>query len=287
MNELFLQKIEDAQKGRRARGMDIMGALVRTAYGDRAESAQHSSAAQKDETGRSRSLSDSDILGNAFVMILAGHETTANAIHFTLAELAMNGTAQRRVRNEVRSIFSDTPPETWDYESSINKLLGGFTGAVLNEQLRLMPPVTAIPKSVPKDHDQIISIDGKRVRLPAGSHINLCTIGVHRNRKYWPSQPSALSDRLDDLDDFKPDRWFTRNDKNVKQQTELSTGSGDEETGDFTGPVRIFDAQPISKYFHCWLAPSVVHGFHFQTSRKALTYFKCLCRPCIQNCSVR
>jgi cytochrome P450 len=152
-----------------------------------------------------------------------------------LTELAINGAAQRQVQDEVRLIFGDTTPKTWDYESSINKLLGGFTGAVLNEQLRPMPPVTAIPKRVPKSHDQTISLDGNSITLPAGAHINLCTIGVHRNPKYWPTEPSKISNRPDDLDDFKPERWFLKNSDDSKRLSSVSIGSTDDEFEGFTG----------------------------------------------------
>ena len=51
----------------------------------------HAEAAQK------QTLSDSDIFGNAFVFMLAGHETIANALHFPLVLLALNWKIQRRL----------------------------------------------------------------------------------------------------------------------------------------------------------------------------------------------
>ena len=234
MNEMFSQKVLEAQAHRPARGMDIMGSLVKAAYGEKPQNKQPLISAKEVIPGTESNLSDSDILGNAFVMILAGHETTANSIHFTLNELAMNGTAQHQVQNEVASIFGDTPPETWDYDSNINKLLGGYTGAVLNEQLRLMPPVIAIPKHVPKSYDQTISLDGTTVILPAGTHINLCTTGAHRNPKYWPTRPSTISNRPDDLDDFKPERWFLKSSDDDKRLSHISVGSADDELEGFT-----------------------------------------------------
>lgn len=238
MNELFLEKVEEARGGRlrQSTGMDLMGSLVKTAYGDASDvGSSKSGLPNKGITAKKPVLSDSDILGNAFVMILAGHETTANSIHFSLIELALNGSAQRKVQKEVQSIFGDTPPETWDYEPSINNLLGGYVGAVLNEQLRLMPPIIAIPKSVPKAQDQIISLDGKKVTLPAGAQIGLCTIGVHRNKKYWPTQASTVTHRLDDLDDFKPERWLFKIVDGEKHAEEIITDSEEDDCGGYTG----------------------------------------------------
>ncbi|KAG9239645.1 cytochrome P450 monooxygenase-like protein [Amylocarpus encephaloides] len=222
MNQIFAQKVSEAKAGRRSEGMDIMGSLVRSSYG-------------KGESGKAILL-DSDILGNAFLMIVAGHETTANSIHFSLVELAINPKPQRLAQKEVQNIFGDEPPEKWDYESSINSLLGGILGAVLNEELRLMPPVIAIPKSVTSDKDQELIVDGKKFTMPAGSRIALNTVGTQRNPRYWPSQPSVVSDRKDDLNDFRPERWLTKPGSDGKLPLDSAEDSDDDDDfGGFTG----------------------------------------------------
>jgi cytochrome P450 len=83
MNELFSQKVVGARTDQHARGMDIMGSLVKTAYGEKSENQRSLNPAEKGVIGKEQVLSDSDILGNAFVMILAGYGTTANSIPFT------------------------------------------------------------------------------------------------------------------------------------------------------------------------------------------------------------
>lgn len=182
-------------------------------------------------------LSQTDILGNAFVMIIAGHETTANSVHFALMMLAMAPASQRRLQREVESIFENTPPEDWDYDICINKCLGGMIGAVLNEELRLMPPVTSIPKSVRKDQDQTIIIEGKKHVLPKGAFVNINTVGAHRNPKYWPSRgPSKISGLPNDLDDFIPERWLVKDGTRSGIDTPNRSDSGAEEDfGGFTG----------------------------------------------------
>lgn len=229
MKELFAQKVEQAQKGDSSQeGMDIMGALVRSSYGDSAL------AQKKKQGGDAQLLSDSDIRGNAFVMLLAGHETTANALHFSLVEVAIRPRFQRLMHKEIESIFGDTPPEQWDYESSINSLLGSVIGAVFNEQLRVMPPVVQIPKSVTKDQDQVIEIDGRMVTLPKNAAIMICTVSSHRNPRSWPSRPSPITGKENDLDDFNPERWLEQGVPNTN--TENANDSTDlDEFGGFTG----------------------------------------------------
>lgn len=229
MNEMFATKIEEAREGVVTEGMDIMGTLVRSSYGE--NGSRTLDQAEKDKV-KPHVLSDSDILGNAFVMILAGHETTANSIHFSLIELAINPKSQRDLQDEVSNLFGNTPPETWEYDASMNALLGGMCGAVLNEQLRLMPPVIAIPKHVTRHSDQSITVDGKKYTFPAGSKVWFATPNVHRNPRYWPTRPSTVSERDDDLNDFKPERWLVTS-KDAGDSG--SENTSDDEFGGFTG----------------------------------------------------
>jgi hypothetical protein len=92
----------------------------------------------------------------------------------------------------------------------LNVLLGGMVGAVLNEQLRIMPPVVTIPKQVSKHHEQVIVVEGKRYTLPAGAQSSLNMVGTHRNPKYWPTQTSKVTDNAHDLNDFRPERSLVK-----------------------------------------------------------------------------
>lgn len=235
MNELFAQKAQDAVDGKYSEGMDIMGTLVKSSYGPSSlqGSTKGSTSRVEKDKAKKVALSDSEILGNAFVMLVAGHETTANSVHFSLVELAMAPKSQRDVQEEVQRIFSDESPETWDYDTNINALLGGILGATLNEQLRVMPSVVNIPKSVGRGHDQTIFIDGKKITLPAGAHINLNTVGLHRNPRYWPTEPSNITTDQNDLNDFKPERWLTK--RVVKDDSATDSSGEDDDFGGFTG----------------------------------------------------
>ena len=101
MNEPFAQKVEEARQGERSEEMDIMGSLVRSSNGEK-ESTRKSSLGkgEKEEVDKPL-LSDSDILSYAFVMTVAGHETTANTIHSALMKIATNPRSQRLLQKEV------------------------------------------------------------------------------------------------------------------------------------------------------------------------------------------
>lgn len=202
MDEFLQDKISQVKSGEQEKeGMDIMGQLVRSKYG-------------KGKDGSS--LSDRDILGNAFIMIIAGHETTAGTLHFAMIELATNPHAQRAVQRDIDAIFGDTDPATWNYEQNINPLLASHVGATMNETLRLMPAVIEVPKHLVED--QAITLDGTKHVLPAGLIVSLCAVCVQRSPRYWPTQPSRIVPGASDVRDFEPERWY---------RTAAAGGSGD------------------------------------------------------------
>ncbi|KAK6951166.1 hypothetical protein Daesc_007697 [Daldinia eschscholtzii] len=229
LNEFLHEKIEDVQKGNKAeQGLDIMGSLVRTSYGDVA--ADGSTSKKGSNVAR---LTDSEIIGNAFVNIVAGHETTANVLHFTLAHLATSPASQRRLQRDIDNIFGNTDPETWDYEACLNPLLGSMVGAVINETLRLLPPVVDIPKMVTPAQEQSVSIDGVGHVLPRETAIGLVTVAAQRNPRYWPTKPSKITGAETDVDDFVPERWFQTD--SSKSGSTAVEGEDTEDFGGYTG----------------------------------------------------
>lgn len=68
-------------------GLDLMAALV------------------KNSVGKADGLSESEIMGNSFVMFLAGHETAANTIHFCILFLAIRPDLQQRLQGK-KPIFT-------------------------------------------------------------------------------------------------------------------------------------------------------------------------------------
>lgn len=221
MDEFLRDKIAEVRRGDQPKdSMDLMGQLVRTKYG-------------KSAGDGGSELSDSDIIGNAFIITVAGHETSANVMHFSFVELANNPAAQRAVQKDIDEICGrNSDPATWSFESVINPMLASHLGASMNESLRLVPPVPEIPKHVAtRFGDQVVTIDGEKHTLPAGMNLSISAVAVHRNPRYWPSRPSRVRPGEDDIDDFDPERWFRSSDS-AKDEAE----DGDtEDYGGFTG----------------------------------------------------
>ncbi|KAI1091330.1 cytochrome P450 [Rostrohypoxylon terebratum] len=223
LNEFLQDKIEDVKNGdSMEQGMDIMGALVRTSYGESPKKASQITR-----------LSDSEIIGNAFINIVAGHETTANILHFAIIELATNPASQRRLQRDIDNILGDADPRTWDYDAKLNPLLGSMVGASINETLRLVPPVVDIPKKIISPQGQSLIIEGTRYPLPQNTVIGLVVVASQRSPRYWPTNPSKITDSETDLDDFIPERWFQTESTKVSSAT--VEGADTEDFGGYVG----------------------------------------------------
>jgi len=132
-------------------------------------------------------LKDSEITGNMFVFIIAGHETTAHTLMFALNRLSISPDILKKLQKEADDVCGDNLPKYEDY----SKLT--YTMCVIQETLRMYPPVTSIPKITRKDQ----TLMNGKYSFPAGSEVNLNTIGVHYNSTIWG----------DDVNKYNPDRW--------------------------------------------------------------------------------
>src|SRR5207253_6454198 len=93
-------------------------------------------AARDPETGES--FSDEQLADQVATMILAGHETTATALFWSLYLLALDPATQNELAAEVQGASIDGAPD-------IERLK--FTRAVVDETMRLYPPAFLIARA--------------------------------------------------------------------------------------------------------------------------------------------
>jgi cytochrome P450 len=115
----------------------------------------------------------------AFVMLLAGYETTANALAFTLYLLAANQNEQLRLCEEVDAFGCDKVPSYDDLERL------PYVEACLKEALRLYPPAPTHIREAARD----MTIGGYHVRK--GQWLGVAVYSMHRNPNYWKVRLSA------------------------------------------------------------------------------------------------
>jgi cytochrome P450 len=59
----------------------------------------------------SRNMSPQEVMGNAFIFLFAGHETTANTLHYSLILLAQHPEIQRILLDEIDSVYEQAAQE--------------------------------------------------------------------------------------------------------------------------------------------------------------------------------
>lgn len=167
-------------------------------------------------------MTKQEVIGNSWILLFAGHETSGNTIHYSLLFLAIALDSQARLQADVDSIVGSRPPSDWTYETDMGRLYQSMVGATMNETLRIMPPIIDIPKITRTQ--QSLTFDGKTITVPTNTFIHLSVVGVHRNPRYWPHSPSKISSKTHDLDDFVPERWLPSSSaKNSAQGSRPST----------------------------------------------------------------
>jgi len=58
----------------------------------------------------------------------------------------MAPTTQRLLQADLDRIVGSSDPSTWTYRDTLGKLYNSLVGAVMLEELRLIPPVIDVPK---------------------------------------------------------------------------------------------------------------------------------------------
>src|SRR5581483_6276221 len=92
----------------------------------------------EDRTG----MSDRLLRDQVMTMILAGHETTANALAWTFYLLSKNPAVERRARAEVASVLGEREA-TFEDTHQLR-----YVHAVIEEAMRLYPPVWSLARNV-------------------------------------------------------------------------------------------------------------------------------------------
>ena len=155
---------------------EVVTAIIRERRGDAADRGDLLSMlvqARDEETGEQ--MSDDQLRSEVLNFLLAGYETTATALTWTWYLLASHAPIRQRVREEVNTVIGDRLPNAADAPHL------QLTRAVIQESLRLYPPVWAIPRRAVADDEM------GGFRIPAGSTVVLCPFITHRHPAFWES----------------------------------------------------------------------------------------------------
>ena len=138
----------------------------------------------QDSDGDGSGMSDKQVRDEALTLLLAGHETTANALSWCWYLLGQNPEVEAQFHAEIDSVLAGQAPSFDD----VPRL--PYTTGVFAEALRLYPPAWAIGRKAIAEYKI-----GEYV-LPAGSIVLTSPWVVHRDARWFPEP-----------EQFDPLRW--------------------------------------------------------------------------------
>jgi cytochrome P450 len=186
LDEVIFRLIRERREGGEDRG-DLLSMLV----------------AARDEEDPARRMDDRQVRDEAMTIFLAGHETTANALAWSLYLLAGHPAAYDRLLEEVDAALGDRPPALAD----LSRL--PYTLAVLKESMRLYPPAFMVGRRALRD----VTLGGHRVPRKTILLVNI--YGMHHS-----------ADHFHNPDAFDPGRFLGEAEKRIPRGAYLPFGAG-------------------------------------------------------------
>jgi cytochrome P450 len=148
-------------------------------------------------------LTDLEIRDQSMTLMLAGHETTANALSWTIYHLAKNPEARARVEQEIDAAVGMRRVTTDDLKNL------PLTLQAIKEAMRLHPPAYVIGRQATRD----VTLGG--VKVPEGRVVLLNIAGIHRRADIFEN-PNA----------FDLDRLSVEREKKLPQLAYMPFGAG-------------------------------------------------------------
>ncbi|WP_414619833.1 cytochrome P450 [Calothrix sp. CCY 0018] len=156
----------------------------------------------RDEDDNSQ-MSDRQLRDEVATLMLAGHETTANALSWTWMLLAQNPQVEAKLWDELKSVLGGRLPTIEDLPQL------QYTNMVIKESMRLYPPVALFGREAVEDYQ----LDG--YEIPSGCVVMLSQWVMHRHPKYF-----------DNSEEFIPERWQNDLEKRLPRGVYIPFGDG-------------------------------------------------------------
>jgi cytochrome P450 len=148
-------------------------------------------------------MSDELVLSESMQLLVAGHETSSNALSWLLYLLSSRPDCVDRVRQEFDSVLGERPLSY----SDVPKF--EFTTQVILEALRLYPPFWMVDRMALAD-DRAADLN-----IPRGSTVVVFIYGAHHSPQYWQNPES-----------FDPERFSKTKEKLHTPFAHLPFGAG-------------------------------------------------------------
>jgi cytochrome P450 len=186
----YVQGMIDERRGHLGREADLLSRLL-----DARDDAHGEHAA---------TMSDRQVRDEILTLFVAGHETTAAGLAWTLYYLCRSPEVYAAVEREIDAACGeDAAPDA----STLPQL--DLTLRAFKEALRLAPPVYMFGR----DTTEPLTLCG--YELPRRTNVMFCPYALHHNAQYWP-----------DPERFDPDRFLPANEAARSRYAYLPFGAG-------------------------------------------------------------
>lgn len=173
-NNSIIKEIIEERKASEEEVNDLLNMLLETRYEDTGEG-----------------MSVEQLIDEIKVLFIAGHETSANALTFTLHLLGRNPDVQQKIFDEIIELELQTD----NVIEQLQKMV--YTNAVLNESMRLYPPAWITDRQ--NLEDDVLA----KFKIKKDTLIGVSFYELHRNPKYWTNPDEFIPERF--LGDQKKD----------------------------------------------------------------------------------
>ncbi|QPC82933.1 cytochrome P450 [Phototrophicus methaneseepsis] len=156
--------------------------------------------AEDDEGNHMR---DEQVRDEAVTLLLAGHETTANALNWTFMLLSQNPDVAAKLHEEIDSVLQGRLPSLADLRNL------PYTEMVIKEGMRLYPPAWSVGRLAMED----LQIGDYEIK--AGTGVNMSIVHMHRDPRWW-----------EDAMAFRPERFAPENADKINKYAYMPFGGG-------------------------------------------------------------
>ncbi|MEH6391766.1 MAG: cytochrome P450 [Sulfitobacter sp.] len=156
---------------------------------------------QGEDPKTKRRMNTAELRDNLLTFIVAGHETTALTLAWSLYLMGFDQTAQEKARTEAQSVLKGRSATGSDVDNL------PYIRQIIEEALRLYPPAGIISRSARRPD----TLGGREIRT--GDTVMIPIYALGRNKLLW-----------DDPDAFRPERFDDR--KNIDRYAYLPFGDG-------------------------------------------------------------
>ena len=187
----ILKKLVDERRESGERQDDLLDMLLDARY--------------EDGTG----MEESQLLDEILILFVAGHETTSNALTFTLQLLAQHPDIQEKVYAECAGVYAEQSRSAKANTTSLLDYIKHceYTKQVLEESMRLYPPAYFVDRvNIEED-----AFEG--IQMPKRSNLLFSIKEIHMHKDYWEN-PEV----------FNPDRFA--NNAGMKHKAYFPFGAG-------------------------------------------------------------